>query len=278
MITIDQSKCNLCGWCVEICHEYCIDIHDNVLKINYDYCSTCTQCIAVCPKEALSWENIQPGRYNREMTPDSQQIDELLKERRTIRDFKEKKIDRNLLEEIVNYAVYAPTHSFDMRAIIIDREEAIQEIDRMIYSSSLKIYKYLYKPRIAYPFIRSIAPGRKHEYLKAKPKLEAARKRGRNFKTIPPAIIMIVADRRVPLSLESAQYALYSINLYAHTKDLGCRNMVGNQMFLNRNRSIRKLIGLKKYERIYGTMAIGYPAIKFRSKVEGKQFKMQWIS
>ena len=148
MITIDQSKCNLCGWCVEICHEYCIDIHDNVLKINYDYCSTCTQCIAVCPKEALSWENIQPGRYNREMTPDSQQIDELLKERRTIRDFKEKKIDRNLLEEIVNYAVYAPTHSFDMRAIIIDREEAIQEIDRMIYSSSLKIYKYLYKPRI----------------------------------------------------------------------------------------------------------------------------------
>jgi hypothetical protein len=66
------------------------------------------------------------------------------------------------------------------------------------------------------------------------------------------------------------------MDLYAMTKGLGCRNLVGNQMFLNRNQTIRKLLGLKKKERIYGTMAIGYPSVKFHNKVNGKHIDIQW--
>jgi len=134
----------------------------------------------------------------------------------------------------------------------------------------------LYKPKIIHHIIRLLTPEREHEYLKAKPKMEASLRRKRNFKTTPPAIIMIIADRRVPLSLESAQYALYNIDLYAQTKGLGCRNLVGNQVFLNKSKLFRRLIGLKKHEKIFGTIAIGYPSIKFRNKVDGKQFKIQW--
>jgi nitroreductase len=276
MITIDQNKCNYCGLCIKICHEYCMDIEEGLLKIDYNFCSTCTQCIAICPQEALSWNNIKPARYNKELFPDSFQVDELLKQRRTIRDFKNKKIDQKLLEEIVNHAVYAPTHNFDMRAIIIDQEDLINQIDRIIYRFSSRIYYLFYKPSIFHFIVRLFTPAREHEYLKAKPKLEARLKMKRNFKTIPPAIIMIIADIRIPLSLESAQYALYTIDLYAQTKGLGCRNLVGNQNFLNRSKSIRSLIGFKKHEKIVGTIAIGYPSVKFRNKVNGKHMKIQW--
>ena len=247
------------------------------MNIDYKFCSTCAQCIAICPKEALSWDNIKPARFNKELFPDSVQIDELLKERRTTRNFKNKKIDRKLLEEIVDYAVYAPTHNFDMRAIIVDNESIIDQIDKTIYKFSARIYRYLYKPEIVHNFIRLATPDRELEYLKAKPKLEASLKRKGNFISVPPAIIMIIADKRIPLSLESAQYALYNIDLYAQTKDLGCRNLVGNQMFLNRSKSIRRLLGLQKNEKIFGTIAIGYPSVKFRNKVHGKRFKIQWI-
>lgn len=279
MITIDQNKCNGCKLCEQICHEHCISIiDDNTLMINYDFCSTCTQCIAICPKEALSWNNIQPIKYAKELFPDSKRVDELLKERRTIRDFKSEKISKDLLEEIVNYAIYSPTHSFNFRAIIIDNENTINEIDTIIFKFSLKLYHYLYKPKFFHSIVRLLTPDREYEYLKAKPKLEAVLKRGRNFKTMPPAIIMLVADKRIPLMVESAQYALYSMNLYAHTKGLGCRNLVGNQMFLNRARSIRQLLSLKKYEKLVGTMSIGYPSVKYRNKVEGKKIDIDWIN
>ena len=148
-------------------------------------------------------------------------------------------------------------------------------MDKRIFRVSSHIYKWLYKPRIIQRIIKFLAPGSEHEYLKAKPKLEASLARGRNFRTRVPAIVFIVAEKGLPLTLESAQYALYNIDLYARTRGLGCRNLVGNQMFLN-TKKFRKSIGLKKRERIYGTMALGYPAIKFRNKVNGKKISIQW--
>jgi nitroreductase/NAD-dependent dihydropyrimidine dehydrogenase PreA subunit len=278
MIIIDQTKCNRCRLCVQICHEHCIKIENNRLQIDYDFCSTCTQCIAICPKDALSWNSIEPAKYNKELLPGSNQLDELLKERRTIRDFKPEKISKDLLEEIVNYAVYSPAHSFDFKALIIDNEHVIDQIDRIIFKFSSRIHHFFYRPKFFYRIVRLFTPDRVHEYLKAKPKLEAAINRGRNFKTVPPAIIMIIADKRIPLILESAQYALYSVNLYAHIKGLGCRNLVGNQMFLNRSKSIRPILGLGKHEKIVGTMALGYPSVKFRNKVEGKKTDIHWIN
>jgi hypothetical protein len=100
--------------------------------------------------------------------------------------------------------------------------------------------------------------------------------RKRNFKTVPAAIVMIIADKRTPLNLESAQSALYNIDLYAQARGLGCRNLVGNQMFLNRSRSFRRIIGLKKHEQIFGTLALGYPAVKFRKKINGRKINIQW--
>lgn len=276
MITIDQARCNLCGICTEICHEHCIYLHDASVSIDHKYCSTCTQCIAVCPQQALSWDHIEPAKFNKELYPEPSQMEELFKERRTVRDFKDVKIDRKLLEEIVSYAIYAPTHSYNMRAIIIDDEKMISRIDQVIYRHSLWIYRTFYKHRFLSHLIRLLTPGRVHEYLKAKPKLESASDRKRSFKSVPAAIVMIVADKRIPLSLESAQYALYNIDLYAQVKGLGCRNLVGNQMFLNKSKPLRKLIKLTKYEKIFGTMAIGYPAVRFSNKVNGKKIHIQW--
>ena len=142
-----------------------MSIDDNKIKINYEFCSTCAQCIAICPKEALSWNNIQPIKYTKELLPDSKQIDELLKERRTVRDFKSEKISKDLLEEIVNYAIYSPTHSFNFRAIIIDNENTINKIDTIIFKFSLKLYHYLYKPKFFHSIVRLLTPDREYEYL-----------------------------------------------------------------------------------------------------------------
>ncbi|MBU0712174.1 nitroreductase family protein [bacterium] len=278
MIKIDSDKCNLCGLCTKICHESCLHIDNDILTIDYKYCSTCTQCIAICPQLALTWNDFQPEKFDKSLFPDIKHVRELLMERRTIRDYTDKKIEKSILQEITDYAIYAPTHNFNLRAIIIDDEEIIKEVDSLIFKFSVNIYKWLYKPRIILTLIKLFVPKSEFEYLKAKPKLEKVKKRAHGFKTKPAAIILIIGEKRVPLSLESAQYALYNIDLYGQTKGLACRNLVGNQMILNRNKKFKKLIGLNKSEKIFGAITLGYAAIKFKNKVIGKKINIQWNS
>lgn len=276
MITIDHNKCNRCGICIQICHEYCIELENGQLKIDYSYCSTCSQCIAICPQQALLWDNFQPIPYNNSQLPSASQLDELFKQRRTIREFKKKKIERELLEEIAGYGSCAPTHNFDMRVIIVDDENIIGNIDKVVLNFNEKMYKFIFKPKLIHLLIKLVAPVYEFEFLKAKPKIENSVTRNKAYKSLPVAIIFVVGDKRIPLSLESAQYILYNMNLYAQTKGIGCRNLVGNQMILNKSKLIQKSLKLNKSEKIFATMGLGYPAKKFSNKVEGKKIRIQW--
>ena len=276
MIIINYDKCNGCGLCVKVCHESCIDLINDKIHINYNFCSTCTQCIAVCPCLALSWENHEPIPFDNNMLPTSSQLDELFKQRRTKRFFKNRKPERQVLEEIMSYTVYAPTHNFNFRAIVVDDDKLLEEIDNIVFQYNKKIYRYLYQPKIVRFLISLLAPSQESEYLTAKPKLEHSLAIGRAYLSMPPVIIMIIGEKRTPLSIESAQYLIYNMDLYAMTKGLGCRNLVGNQMFLDRSKKLRKILGLSKNVKIYATLGIGYPSIKFRNKVIGKTIDIQW--
>jgi NAD-dependent dihydropyrimidine dehydrogenase PreA subunit/nitroreductase len=275
MVVINNEKCNGCKICTDICHEHCMYIEDNLITIRYNQCSTCGQCVAICPRQALSWDNVQPTAFNKELLPSDKQVDELLKERRTVRDFSDRKIDKILLGEIINYGIYAPANSFDFRVIIVDDDEIKALIDKILMQVTLRIYN-LIRYSILQKISRLISPVLEAEFIKAKSKISVVVERNTVFPTFPSAFIIIIADKRVPLSLESAQYALYNMNLYSQTKGLGCRNLVGNQGILNKNKSFRKRLGLKKNERICGMMGIGYPKFKFKNKVEGKKMSIQW--
>ena len=94
--------------------EHCIALIDNAITYNHDLYSTCTQCIAICPQQAVSWEGVDPVPYDASHLPSPQQIDELLKQRRNIRFFTiyEGPYRRELLAEIIRYDMYAPTNNF----------------------------------------------------------------------------------------------------------------------------------------------------------------------
>jgi nitroreductase/NAD-dependent dihydropyrimidine dehydrogenase PreA subunit len=276
MVLVNEKKCIACGACVKICHEHCISLIEGMAHIDHRFCSTCTQCVAVCPQQALSWEGAPPTAYDPARLPSAEQLDELFKERRTVRAFRDDKIDRALLLEIVNTAVYAPTHSHTLRAILVDDPEIIQFLDDAVTCFVQRLYSLLYRPRLLCILIPKIAPQRAAEYLRAQPKLEQALKTGRSFPSPPAAFVFLVDDRRTPLARDSAQYALYNVMLYAQAKGFGCQCLVGNQMVFNGSKAVRKRLGIEKRERIYSTVGLGIPAVRFRNKVEGRILPIQW--
>lgn len=57
------------------------------------------------------------------------QLDELFQERQSTRFFKKDKIEREQLKEIARYGIYAPMENFRLRAIIVDDEAILEELE-----------------------------------------------------------------------------------------------------------------------------------------------------
>ncbi len=276
MITVSREKCSGCGTCAEICHESCMSVVDGEISIDDKACSTCAQCAAACPSQALSWDGIPTARFEPSRLPGPDQLDELFKERRTVRRFQDRHVDRSLLESLASFAAYAPTHAHDFRIIIIDDPETIRLMDSVLLALTRRVYRLLFKPRIIHALLRVVPAWMRGEFARAKPKLEAGIARGSGFGSLMPALVVIVGKKRVPLNLESAQYALYTMSLVAQVRGLGCRNLVGNQAFFNANAAVRGVLGLARNERIFGLAGFGYPATKFRNKVEGRSIPISY--
>ncbi|MFP4548535.1 MAG: 4Fe-4S dicluster domain-containing protein [Fidelibacterota bacterium] len=53
MVKINRQICDLCGACLAVCPQSCMEIIHFTLKIDNSICIKCGKCIDVCPLEAL---------------------------------------------------------------------------------------------------------------------------------------------------------------------------------------------------------------------------------
>jgi nitroreductase/NAD-dependent dihydropyrimidine dehydrogenase PreA subunit len=274
MVEIEQAACTRCGLCVELCHEGCLALNGAGLEIDLAECSTCTQCVAVCPNQALTWNGAAPVRFERQRLPSAEALDELFKERRSIRRFKRDKVDRGLLAEIAGYGGYAPTHNFRLRAIVVDDDALIALLDQALVSYCRWIYRIAYQLRVG--AILAAWFGYGEEMTKGRPKIEATLHSGHAFHSMPTAFIFVVGDNKTPLSEVSAQYALANMMYYAQAKGVGTCLWANGPLFIDKNARARRELGVRSNEHIYGAMYMGYPAVRFSNKVTGKALPVTW--
>jgi hypothetical protein len=156
----------------------------------------------------------------------------------------------------------------------VDDEEVIKAFDRILLRYISLIYNIVYKPKIVGSLARMMKLS--EEYLLAKPKIESALERGYAF-YYPAAMIFIVGDKRVPLQEASAQYALANMTFYAQAKGIASCLWGNGPIFMDRSKPARRRLNLQKRDRIFGTLFLGYPAVRFRNKVEGKTLKTEWV-
>ena len=53
MVSIDSTKCNGCGNCVEVCPQQAITIDNDVAVVNEGLCVQCGACLEICPVGAI---------------------------------------------------------------------------------------------------------------------------------------------------------------------------------------------------------------------------------
>ena len=211
--------------------------------------------------------------YDNACLPSPEQLQELLKQRRTVRRFSKRKLHRRLIAEIAGYAAYAPTNNYHLRLVAIDDPALLETLYAVARKVTARLYNLYFRSDVVFSVLSTMTP---KVDVKTRIKLARAVAEGEALEQPPAAMVFVVGDRRVLLSEASAQYALYNIILYALTNGIGSRINAAGQVVFDRNRKIRRQLGLERQEHVLGAVELGYPGVRFRNKVDGKALPLQW--
>lgn len=111
---VDSSKCTSCMSCVNDCLARIIEMDDNkipfVATANEGKCVGCQHCLTICPEAAVSVLGKRPeDSVPASLMADYTQTDALIRNRRSVRKFRDKDIDTDKLDKIIKAAANAPT-------------------------------------------------------------------------------------------------------------------------------------------------------------------------
>ncbi len=152
-ITIDESKCNGCGLCIEVCKDFSFQICGGKVTLTNKPlfgCVACGHCMAICPSGAIEINGRElsvddlfklPGR---EKVADYNQLLNLFQSRRSIREFADRPVEPQMIQKIVTAASTAPMGipPSDVHLMILDNREKIREFSKD-YCTYLRNIKWL---------------------------------------------------------------------------------------------------------------------------------------
>ncbi|NOY69939.1 MAG: 4Fe-4S dicluster domain-containing protein [Deltaproteobacteria bacterium] len=117
LFNVNPDTCNRDGLCVDECPVKIIMLADKKsLPVPVpgaeDLCVDCGHCVAVCPTGALSHRSMTPEQclpVKENLLLDADQAEHFLRYRRSIRTYRKKPVEKDILSRLVGIASYAPS-------------------------------------------------------------------------------------------------------------------------------------------------------------------------
>lgn len=138
LIQINDIKCKKDGLCVKECPVSIIRQEDKksrpeMVAGGEQLCLVCGHCVAVCPGGALDHQKIPlevcPTIENN-LKINQEQAIQFLRSRRSIRNFKNQKVEKEMLQNLIDNARYAPTASNSQQIdwTVLNDPEAVKKV------------------------------------------------------------------------------------------------------------------------------------------------------
>jgi nitroreductase len=209
---------------------------------------------------------------------------ELVRTRRSQRLFKDKAVERDVIEKVLDAARFAPSGHNEQATefVVVQGKEKIQEIGALTAEGIAKLVEPLHNPIGRFMMGRSLGRRGMEYVAELAPELEGlARMFNSGTDRIlhqAPVLLLFCADS-VGGSFAgiSANMALNNANLAAETLGLGCFYAGFVVIASDRDDSIARHVGLPETHKIYGALAMGHPRLKFKKWPERKAARITWV-
>jgi nitroreductase/formate hydrogenlyase subunit 6/NADH:ubiquinone oxidoreductase subunit I len=279
---IDRELCIGCGLCVKVCPLDTISIQDGKAAVTGHESLSCGHCAAACPEGAIKVNALaakefsafssfrEDERWLKHGDFDTQQLVRLMRSRRSCRNYSEKQVDRNILEDLVKIGITAPsgTNSQGWTFTILPTRESVLALAKQIarYFKELnnmaeKTYLRLFMKMIGN---RELDFYYKNYYETVKETLSEWEKEGRDRLFHGATSAIIVGSRPgVTCPAEDALLATQNILLAAHSMGLGSCLIGYAVSAIKRDPKIKMPFGIPAEETVYSVIALGWPDEKY---------------
>lgn len=286
-ITIDQTRCKKDGMCTRVCPAS-IFVQSAKLTIpklvDEERCIACGQCVAVCPQEAVSHADFPPGSITPidfEKIPTSEQVTELIRTRRSIRAFRDKPVENELLEKIINAARFAPSghNSQSTEFLVVQDKNLLSQIPTLTA-------QYLQKEigRFSNPIFRELVSLADRDIVESvvpeipgfKRMVEEVEAGMDSILFNAPALLVFHGKRNVGYAEINANLALQNASLVAYSAGIGSFYTGWVVAACKRDERIPRLLGISPSNKVYAALALGYPIPKFKNWIERTPARVIW--
>ena len=279
---IDNELCTGCGLCIEVCPSDTITIKDNKAVVTSLESLNCGHCAAICPTGAITVSGIDSSssefqtfrteqKWSSHGEFDTGRLVNLMRSRRSCRNFKDKSVDRNTLEDLIKIGISAPSGSNcqmwtftilpDQKAVKMLGEKTAQFYEKLNNTAKkgwLRTGMKLFgKPELEEYY--------QNYYQKVKEGLEEREKGEQDMLFHGATAAIVVASKNdASCPVEDALLATQNILLGAHSIGLGTCLIGFVIEAMKRDKTINKFLKLPENETPYSVIALGYPNEKYR--------------
>jgi nitroreductase/NAD-dependent dihydropyrimidine dehydrogenase PreA subunit len=285
---IDAQSCSDCGACLEVCpslaFEY--DIEGKVFfKPDYaERCIGCGHCMAVCKTKSVIAHGLDYEKDFFEFS-EKDQFFRILEQRRSVRRFKPKPVDSQLIERILHAVTMAP-HGDEKQHVeitIINDRDIIMDAMPLLAEFYDKLGKWLQNP-----FIRLIIRTRKGKATlntlrnHLMPRIAKGLYRDARYEydgITRGAHTMLIfhapkdAEEHYDDSMIFATYAI----LTAEALGLGSTLIGLIPPALNKTPRLRQHFGIPAGNETVMAVILGYPKYRFQRGIKRELKKVHWI-
>lgn len=261
LIQVDAALCNKDKLCIIECPFHLLKEDEQgipeMIPGGEAVCMKCGHCLAVCPSGALSLEGVSPEdceQSRKDRIVDPEEMTALLKNRRSVRVYKNTPVEREKIRHLMEMLRWAPTarNLQPVCWLLIDDREKIKELARMTV-------EWLKEAKV-YPEIAEAWEAGEDMILRSAPLV---------------AIAHCAKDGLVP-SVDCA-IAAATLELAATSYGIGSFWAGFFMRAASNNRSISDYLKLPAHHAVYSALALGYPKLKYYRIPQRKKNNVHWL-